>query len=164
MPRAFFTAVILYSLNLGTSFALGVGEEAPACDSANSLATEKFSAQSYRGKVLLVDFWATWCPPCKKSMPFLNRIRNALSAKGFEVVAINVDENSGEAQAYLTQNPVDYPQFFDPSGGCPETYSVKAMPSSYLIDKSGKVRMIHLGFRDEDKPELERSIAGLLTE
>lgn len=164
MSKVFLALVSLCFFASSPAYAVGVGDVAPNCDSAKSFDMTPLAAERFRGKVILIDFWATWCPPCKKSMPFLNSTRNALSADGFEVIAINVDEDSHEAQAYLKSNPVDYPQFFDPDGTCPQIFGVKAMPSSYLIDKNGKIRKVHLGFRDEDKPELENTIKNLLSE
>ncbi|PPD21659.1 MAG: redoxin [Methylomonas sp.] len=164
MTRSFIAAVLVCSFAASPVSATNVGDAAPACESARSLTQQALAPAHFSGKVVLIDFWATWCPPCKQSMPFLNSTRNALQAQGFEVIAVNVDEDSGEAQAFLNRNPVDYPQFFDATGGCPQIYAVKAMPSSYLVDKSGKIRMIHKGFRDEDKADIEKAIHDLLTE
>lgn len=113
---------------------------------------------------MLIDFWATWCPPCKKSMPFLSGLRNELLEKGFEVIAINVDENSEEAQRFLNLHPVDYITAFDPTGECPRVFEVQAMPSSYLVDRQGKVRMVHLGYRDEDREGIRKQVEALLGE
>lgn len=140
------------------------GELLPQCPDAIYGNQDRLDFTAYSGKVVLVDFWATWCPPCKKSMPFLNSLRNELINQGFEIVAINVDENSEEAKHYLAQNPVDYPIAFDPNGKCPGIFDVKAMPSSYLVDKSGKIRHVHLGFRDEDQSVLREQISALLAE
>jgi peroxiredoxin len=97
-------------------------------------------------------------------MPFLNKLRNLQQKNGFEILAINVDENIEEAKSFLTQNPVDYKMAFDPEGDCPQKFAVKAMPSSYLIDKTGKIRLVHLGFRDEDQKLIEEQVSSLLGE
>lgn len=120
--------------------------------------------EKYRGKVIYLDFWATWCPPCKKSMPFLNALRNEFLDQGFEIIAINVDEDSEDAWLLLQQFPVDYLIAMDPAGLCPKEYNVKAMPSAYLIDRQGKIRYIHLGFRNSDKNEIRTSVMELLAE
>lgn len=126
--------------------------------------SEKLNLGAYQGKVLLIDFWATWCPPCKKSMPFFNGLRNQHLKDGFEVVAINVDENTEDALRYLEAHPVDYVTAFDASGECPRVFDVKAMPSSYLVDRQGKVRLVHLGYRDEDQDFLRKQVDTLLGE
>lgn len=147
-----------------TATALEVGELPPGCQASliNSNSSIEFS--THKNQVLLVDFWATWCAPCKKSMPFFNHLHSELSKKGFEIIAINVDEDSKLTSEYLKDNPVSYPIATDPSGNCPKAFEVKAMPSSFLIDKSGKIRYIHLGFRDEDQVELRAKIEALLAE
>ncbi len=97
-------------------------------------------------------------------MPFLNGLRNENLPKGFEIIAINVDENTDDARQFLSGSPVDYPMAFDPNGDCPRKFDVKAMPSSYLVDKTGVIRKVHLGFRDEDQPALRGQISDLLAE
>jgi len=140
------------------------GQAAPACPAMLSETKTQIDPNAYKGKVVLLDFWATWCPPCIKSMPFFNSLRREFLKDGFEVVAINLDEDSDSATQFLTQHPVDYPIAFDPQGECPNIYQVKAMPSSYLLDKSGTVRKIHLGFREDDQAQLREQIKTLLGE
>lgn len=140
------------------------GQPAPACNAKLAGSDTNLDLNAYKGKVVLIDFWATWCPPCKQSMPFLNSLRNERQQDGFEVVAINVDEDSEAAKQFLQQNPVDYTMAFDPAGDCPKNFDVKAMPSSYLIDKTGTVRLVHLGFRDEDRGPLTEQVNKLLAE
>ncbi len=141
--------------------AINVGDSAVSCPAilkdGSSLNLEEF-----KGKVIFLDFWATWCPPCKKSMPFLNALHKELLKHGFQVLAINVDEDSRIAKKFLNQYPVNYPVAMDPTGQCPEKYNVLAMPSAYLIDRQGIVRYIHLGFRDGDKNEIRHRILELL--
>lgn len=140
------------------------GQTVPNCQAEMPNTGAKLDFNAYKGKVVLVDFWATWCPPCKQSMPFLNGLRNEKHKEGFEIVAINVDENSEEAKQFLTENPVDYTTAFDPSGNCPGAFDVKAMPSSYLIDKTGTIRLVHLGFRDGDDITIREHVDKLLAE
>ena len=97
-------------------------------------------------------------------MPFFNHLLHQYREGGFEIVAINVDEDIETARRFLEQHPVDYVMAFDPEGGCPRGFQVKAMPSSFVVDKSGKVRHIHLGFRDEDQAAIREQIASLLAE
>ncbi len=144
--------------------AIEVNEMAVSCPATLESTKNPFSLKKYLGKVIYLDFWASWCPPCKKSMPFLNALRNKLHDQGFEIIAINVDEDPEDARKLLEQFPVDYVIAMDPHGVCPKKYDVKAMPSAYLIDKQGKVRKIHLGFRSSDEHEIRSFVTQLLNE
>lgn len=142
--------------------ALTIGDNAPSCPAQHLSDGKPLTMDDYQGKVILVDFWATWCPPCKKSMPFLNQLRHELAERGFEIVAINVDENSSDAADFLRRFPVDYPVYMDPDGKCPGLYDVKAMPSSYFVDRNGIVQDIHFGFRSGDEAKIRQRIESLL--
>ncbi|MFM8332393.1 MAG: TlpA family protein disulfide reductase [Candidatus Methylumidiphilus sp.] len=157
---------LLLLLLAGSPLALAVQEGAPPpdCPAQRPGNAGKLDLSAYKGQVVLIDFWATWCPPCKKSMPFLNSLRNQHHKAGFEIVAINVDENPEDAAAFLKTAPVDYPMAFDASGECPRLFDVKAMPSSYLLDRKGNVRLVHLGFRDEDQDLIRKHVETLLAE
>ncbi len=144
--------------------ALGVNDLAISCPATLELEKIPLDLQKYRGKVIYLDFWATWCPPCKKSMPFQNALRNELHEQGFEVIAINVDEDSEDARKLLQEYPVDYLIAMDPSGQCPKQYGVMAMPSVYFIDRQGIIRFIHLGFRKRDEKEIRNHVMELLAE
>jgi len=146
------------------SHAVQEGQPVPACPAALTENGAKLDLGAYKGKVLLIDFWATWCPPCKKSMPFLNSLRNERLQDGFEIIAINVDEDTEAARQFLKTHPVDYQMAFDPKGECPRIFEVQAMPSSYFVDKQGKVRAIHLGYRDNDQDFIRTQVGALLAE
>ncbi|MEI8572116.1 TlpA family protein disulfide reductase [Methylomonas sp. EFPC1] len=141
-----------------------IGSSVPSCPATSAYRTNRLDISAYKGKVLLIDFWATWCGPCRKAMPFLNGLRNEQLKDGFEVIGINVDEDIEAAQEYLKSAAVDYPMSFNPEGDCPRIFGVTAMPSSFIVDKQGRIRMIHLGFRDEDKEGLRKQITQLLSE
>jgi len=163
MKNKFLAIAIAYACHC-TAQAAQQGQQTPECPAALTETGDKLALSAYKNKVVLIDFWATWCPPCQKSMPFFNELRNQHLKDSFEIVAINVDEDSETAKEFLKTHPVTYPIAFDPSGDCPSVFDVKAMPSSYLVDKAGKIRQIHLGFRDEDQALLREQIAALLAE
>jgi len=162
--KKIFLSLALACASLSTAQAAQEGQQAPECPAALTGTGDKLDISAYKNKVVLIDFWATWCPPCQKSMPFFNELHNQNLKAGFEIIAINVDENSETAKEFLKSHPVDYKMAFDPNGSCPGIFDVKAMPSSYLVDKTGKIRHIHLGFRDEDQALLREQIAALLAE
>lgn len=138
-----------------------LGEIAPGCD-AIQRETGMFGLEAYRGNVVYLDFWASWCAPCRKAMPALNQLYNELKSQGFEVVAINVGEDSSDAMRFLDQYPVDYPVIFDSFASCPEVYGLKGMPTSYLIDQKGIIQAIHIGYRHGDIKAIRSKVKQLL--
>ena len=139
-------------------------QTAPDCQAPILGEQEQLNLSNYRGKVVYMDFWASWCPPCRISLPLLNELHNELQAEGFEVVAINGDENREDLLRFLQQCPVDFTIAVDPEGKCPQAYEVVAMPSSYLIDRKGIVRHVHQGFRKEDIEAIRQLVRALLAE
>src|SRR3954454_3808471 len=99
----------------------------------------------YKGKVLLVDFWASWCASCKTSFPALDALYREYQPRGFEVLAVNLDERQSDADAFLRAHAHRLTVVFDPKGTSPAAFGVKGMPSSFLIDKSGHIRFTHMG-------------------
>jgi len=149
---------------LVNAWAIDIGTSVPSCKARLLKNNDLLDLQAYHGKVVYLDFWATWCPPCKKSMPFLNALHNDFQDKGFEVIGISVDENPDDIDPFLAEFPVDFVLAREPSGECPKKYAVIAMPSSYLIDRNGLLRAVHLGFRDTDQAEIRRQVVELLEE
>ena len=119
---------------------------------------------SYQGKVLLVDFWASWCTPCKTSFPALDALFREYASRGLEVVAINLDERRRDADTFLADHPHHLTVLFDPRGASPLAFGVKGMPSSFLIDKAGTIRFTHMGYSGNVAESYRREIAQLLAE
>jgi len=117
-----------------------------------------------KGKVVYVDFWASWCPPCVVSIPALEDIRTQFLDQGFEVVAINLDLSEREAMHFLKSRPVSYPVLFDINKITPVLYGVEGMPTAFLIDRAGRVRSTHAGFKKSDSEKLMGLIQELLNE
>ena len=118
--------------------------------------------EQYKGKVVYVDFWASWCGPCAQSFPFMNKLHKDLKGKGFEVIGVNLDEELGDAQGFLAKTPAQFTILADASGQCPQEFGVKAMPSTYLIDREGVVRYVHLGFKGSESGQLREQVETLL--
>jgi cytochrome c biogenesis protein CcmG/thiol:disulfide interchange protein DsbE len=100
----------------------------------------------FKGKVVVVDFWASWCPPCKTSFPELDKLSRDYKAKGVEVLAVNLDERRKDADAFLGAHPHTMAVLFDPKGASPLAFGVKGMPSSFVLDREGNIRFTHLGY------------------
>ncbi len=120
--------------------------------------------ETMKGAVIYVDFWASWCPPCVKSFPFMSQLTHELKDKGLKVIAINLDESVEDAKEFLTKRSVNFPILIDASKQCAQDFGVIAMPSTYIIDKKGFVRHIHRGFRAGEAEELRSLIEQLLME
>ncbi len=149
-------------LSASWSLALSEGDSAPLFKAKSLTGGNVVELRSFRGKVVYLDFWASWCGPCRKSLPELNKLRAELAGRDFEVVAVNLDENAEDGLGFLKQFPVDYPIAADSSGKLPEAYGVEAMPTSYIIDQQGVVRMVHAGYRDGDIAEIKAKVLQLL--
>ena len=148
---------LLCLLLLGISAGLSAQTvHAPDFSVASAVGPIKLS--QLRGQVVYVDFWASWCVPCRKSFPWLNEMQARYGKAGLKIIAINLDEDSQQAQAFLQHYPADFTVGFDPKGISAQAYGLKGMPSSYLIDGSGKLLLSHVGFRDDDRVELELKI------
>jgi thiol-disulfide isomerase/thioredoxin len=119
---------------------------------------------AYEGKVLLIDFWASWCIPCKTSFPALDAIFREYKARGLEVLAVNLDEQRRQADAFLSAHPHQMPVLFDPKGAAPLAFGVKGMPTSFLIDKTGTIRFTHMGYSGNVDARYRQEIAQRLSE
>lgn len=122
------------------------------------------SLSSLRGKVVYVDFWASWCAPCAVSLPALQNLHDELQPQGFEVVAINLDDTRAQAERFLEQLDIDYPVVFDAEKSTPQRYRIAGMPTAFLVDRSGNLRVTHTGFKSGDQHKLKQQIQQLLQE
>jgi cytochrome c biogenesis protein CcmG, thiol:disulfide interchange protein DsbE len=155
------TAWLVALVAIGHAGAVGVGDAAPAF----SLPTESGKAialETLRGQVVYVDFWASWCGPCRRSFPWMNDMQQRYGDRGFKVVAINVDKKRTDADRFLQANAARFAVVYDPDGKAPLAYAVAGMPSSYLIDRNGNVAAVEAGFLDERTAAREDAIRSLL--
>jgi thiol-disulfide isomerase/thioredoxin len=123
---------------------------------------ETVALEKLKGRVVYVDFWASWCGPCRRSFPWMNEMQAAYGARGFTVVGVNVDKRRADAERFLRDTAASFTVVYDEAGKTPAAYAVKGMPSSYLVGPDGRVVVVESGFRDEQKPLLEERIRALL--
>jgi len=144
------------------AIALGDGAKAPDFKAPSLDGGKSLSLASFRGKVVYLDFWASWCPPCLTSLPLLEELRKEFPGDQFQVLAVNVDQDVEKARKFLERTGVGYPSATDPKGRLPEMFGIETMPTSFLIDRSGVIRYVHHGFRKGDVGPLRERIAQLV--
>ncbi len=142
---------------------LARGTPAPAFTLPN-LAGGTVSSASFKGHVVLVNFWATWCGPCRQEMPALDRLARQYAPAGLVMVGISVDAGTGPVKALLARSPVHYPILLDADTRVSTAYHVEAMPSTFIIDRHGEIRYVHHGYRQGDERAYATWIRRLLRE
>ncbi|KPF68353.1 disulfide bond formation protein DsbE [beta proteobacterium AAP99] len=152
---AAFAAALVLTVPL-SAHAVSPGDMAPAFDLPGT--TQPVRLADLKGKFVYVDFWASWCGPCRQSFPWLNDMQAKYGAQGLTVVGINVDTKREDALAFLKEVPANFRLAFDAAGSSPKAYKIKGMPSSILVGPDGKVIFHHAGFRPENRAELEEKI------
>lgn len=161
-PTSLLCAVL--ALAPAMPFAAEVGGPAPNCALASLSDSQNYDLAQFRGKVVYVDFWSSWCGPCAKSFPFMGELQRELQDQGLQVVGVNLDESPEDAKAFLAKHPAAFTVAADTNQQCAKEFGVQAMPSSYLIDRNGVIRHVHLGFRPEEAKEFRALAEQLLAE
>ncbi|WP_338763139.1 TlpA disulfide reductase family protein [Massilia sp. METH4] len=156
------SAALALGLASSGAWALEPGAPAPQFELAGKDGPVQLGR--YRGKVVYVDFWASWCGPCRQSFPWMNEMQARYGARGLQVVGVNLDAKADDARRFLAENPAQFPIAFDPAGATPRAYGIKGMPSSVLVGPDGKVLFEHAGFKAADRAELEKRIVAALGE
>jgi peroxiredoxin len=154
------TLLVALALASPPALAVEAGQLAPSFSLA-STSGEIVSLDTLRGKVVLVDFWASWCGPCKRSFPWMAEMQRRYGSRGLAIVAVNVDKKRSDADRFLQAVPAPFTVVFDAAGSVPAAFGVPGMPTSYLIDASGRIAHVEQGFRD-DPGALEERIKLLL--
>jgi thiol-disulfide isomerase/thioredoxin len=119
---------------------------------------------AYRGKVVYIDFWASWCVPCRQSFPWLDGLVAEYGQRDLVVIGVNVDEDRVLAERFLAAIPASFPIVYDAHGDIAAAFSIAGMPSAVLIDRSGRVRYQHVGFSEKRRKEYESHVQTLLAE
>lgn len=129
-----------------------------------SRAGDNVSLEQLKGKVVMLNFWASWCGPCRTEMPLLEQMHKRYSSLGFTMVGVNVEANTADAERWLKDTPVSFPVLFDRESKVSKLYDVSAMPSTVFIDRKGNIRYLHKGYKAGDEGEYLNQIRALLKE
>jgi cytochrome c biogenesis protein CcmG/thiol:disulfide interchange protein DsbE len=140
------------------------GAAAPPCSAPLLDSSRAISVADYRGKVVYLDFWASWCAPCRESFPFMNALERELAIKGLAIVAVSVDKTAEDARRFVASHPARFVLAVDRTGACPAAYQLPGMPTSFIIDRRGVIRAVHAGFRASDAAEIRRQLSEALDE
>ncbi|WP_196140900.1 TlpA disulfide reductase family protein [Aliikangiella sp. G2MR2-5] len=115
-----------------------------------------------KGKVIYVDFWASWCKPCRQSFPWMNQMKRKYGAEGLKIITVNLDKEHQLAEQFLKENPADFQIIFDPKGETAEKFALQGMPMSFVFDRNGKPQFSHVGFITKKIPQYESELNQLL--
>ncbi len=137
-----------------------VGDRAP--DIQLPGVSKEVRLAALQGKVVYLDFWASWCGPCRKSFPWMNEMQSRYGGRGLQIVAVNLDARRELADKFLAEVPAKFTIGFDPKGDSPKRYAITGMPTSLLIGVDGKVREVHSGFHDDQRKDIEAAIVAAL--
>jgi peroxiredoxin len=150
---------------LGGATAAGTDASGPA--PAFTLATvngESATLSQYKGQVVMLNFWATWCGPCQQEMPLLDQMYKKYKPAGFTLIGVNVDKDAPPVKQLLDRKPVGFPVLLDPASQVSKSYHVDEMPSTVLIDRKGNIRYLHRGYKPGDENEYQDRIRQLIRE
>lgn len=158
-------ALTIATLSSTAALAVEEGDAVPDFSIASIYADQPaITMAGLKGKTVYIDFWASWCAPCLSSLPLYNEMYHKYKDQGFEIVAINVDNPIEDGLDFLLDTPLDFLIPADPDGDAAELFEVFGMPTSYLIDPDGTVKLVHVGFRNGDieiiEAAIEKTLAG----
>lgn len=163
LTKIVFSVVLSELLCTSQLLAIEPGAIAPGF-SLSSFKGGSLSLDALRGKVIYLDFWASWCAPCRISLPCMDALQKKFADSGLVVLAVNEDSKSADASKVLDQLHPAFTGLVDDGGKVAALYNPATMPSSFLIDRKGVVRLVHPGFKEADPSQLETEIEKLLTE
>ena len=152
---ALFIGLFLFNVNLNTVNAADL-------KSPNVKDIKEFNLTQYQGKVIYLDFWASWCKPCQKSFPWMNELQKKYPSDQFKVVTINLDKKASNMNEFLKHVPADFTIYHDASGTVAKQFKLPGMPTSFILNKQGKVVKKHVGFNSKMTQEIESEIQSLL--
>ena len=161
MGRRLFT--LLFTGLLAVPVLAAVPKVAPDI-TLTALSGESIRIADLKGQVVLLDFWASWCIPCRRSFPEVDALHRELQPKGLTVIAVNVDEQQKNAYTFLEQYPHTMTVAFDPKGAAAQAFDLQAMPSSMIVDRRGRIRFTHEGYTDKTISQFRSEVLQLIAE
>jgi peroxiredoxin len=161
LKRCAMTAIVVAS----TAFAANGDASGPAPQfTLTTLEGQPSGLSQYKGQVVMVNFWATWCGPCQQEMPLLDQMYKKYKPAGFTLIGVNVDKAAPAVKELLTRKPVSFPVLLDPANSVSKAYKVDEMPSSVIIDRKGNIRYVHRGYKPGDENDYQDRIRQLIRE
>jgi peroxiredoxin len=155
-------ACVVFAVAAGTASS-AIAPSTPAPDfTLHSMSGPNMRLKEQRGRVVMVNFWATWCAPCRQEMPQLNRLYQKYRSAGFVLLGVNVDDDPSKAAEVATKLGVTFPVLLDPEKNVSKLYDLSTMPSTVIIDRDGKVRYVHRGYLAGYEDNYEKQIRELL--
>jgi DsbE subfamily thiol:disulfide oxidoreductase len=155
-------AILLFSISGHAAKKVDVGTSFPEFSLNDIRSGKPMKLAALRGKVTIIDFWASWCEPCKKELPFLDALSKSHKSKGLNVIGVNVDDDKKDALEFLKKVPVAFVVVHDAGKKLVETIGIPTMPTSFVVDAKGKVRFKHAGFSDKDPELIKKEVETLL--
>ena len=164
---ALLAALVTLALPAWAAADAAADSVAPAAAPAFTLQStngQQVSLAQFKGDVVMINFWASWCGPCREEMPVLEKLYTKYKPMGFTMIGVNVEPDSSLAAKWLTATPVSFPILFDTKSEVSKLYSVAGMPSTVIIDRKGNLRWLHRGYKDGDENEYLNQIRALVRE
>ena len=158
-----FSLLLLLSFSSNVFAAKRISGPAPDF-TLKTLSGKNVKLSEMRGTVILLNFWASWCAPCRLEMPLLSDLHNKYKDLGFAVLGVNVEEDTNMARRYIADRPVDFPILLDNTNKVSKLYKVIAMPTTVLIDRDGNMRYLHQGYKPGDEKKYKKMVKKLIRE
>ena len=164
--RTWLGFLLVCSLALGgTTLATAASVKGPAPNfTLKSMNGKNLKLSEMTGNVVLINFWASWCGPCREEMPLLNALHKKYAALGFTVLGVNVEEDATDAKGFLRNFPVDFPILLDNKNKVSKQYDVIAMPTTVVVDRDGNMRYLHKGYKSGDEDKYRKMVKKLVRE
>ncbi|MEK6805050.1 MAG: TlpA disulfide reductase family protein [Pseudomonadota bacterium] len=153
---------LMFCLAIAPAFALAPGARAPEIAGQLMDGGKTLKLSGLRGKVVYLDFWASWCPPCRVVLPDLAKMHDELAPRGFVVLGVNLDQNTGQALRLMQKAGVKYPNLHGLNEKMLSAWKMSAMPAAYIIDRRGIVRAVHEGFRPSEFAAMRAQVERIL--
>ncbi len=165
LSRNWMSLILVCSLSLATAGSVNAGSAKPAPNfTLKSLSGKNMKLSEMTGNVVLINFWASWCGPCREEMPLLNALHKKYEPLGFTVLGVNVEEQTDKARGFLRDFPVDFPVLLDNKNQVSQMYNVIAMPTTVVVDRDGNMRYIHKGYKSGDEEKYRKMVKKLVRE